>query len=209
MAVRFFRWYKTIPFRNGTELVGNIYMYDNFAAGGAGADPPLEIRTVEGDILAAEKSIHSSRVLFTRVESGLVRPPRAGETYPVPGIVDYTRELTPTEPGQTSAGATFRQPEDCVLVQRRISNRGWLRKYWHICDGAKASASNGYSWEWASSILALALTTIQGLDELNGVAPDLTVHRLCNSRGHRPGDTGGMSGPWQVTNRIIYHELKY
>jgi hypothetical protein len=209
VAVRFFRWFKTIPYQNTTEEVGNIYMYDNFSEGGAGTDPPLEIRTVEGDILDAEKSIHSSRVVFRRVESGLVRPPKANEKYPVPGLVDYTRELVPGQPGARSAGATFRQPEDCMLVQRRISNRGWLRKYWHICDGLKSGGTQGYNWTWDSGLQADALVVIQGLDELNGAAPTLNVHRLSNSRGQRPGQTGGLSGPWQVQGRVVYHELKY
>lgn len=210
MAVRFFRWFKTVPYKGTQEEVGNIYMYDNFSAGGAGTDPPLEIRTAEGEILAEEKALHTNRVRFLRVESGLVRPPRGAEKYPVPGVVDYQRELIPPEFGTHALGTgEFRQPEDCVLAQRRISNRGWLRKYWHICSGDRTSPGWGYAGQWSSTIVADALATIQDLDELNGPAPDLNSHRLTNSRGQRPGESGGLSGPWQVNVDIVYHELKY
>lgn len=209
MAVRFFRWFKRIPYRNTTEEVGNIYMYDGFSEGGAGTDPPGAIRSIEGQILDGEKAIHGTLVSFVRVESGLVRPPRGAEKYPVPGLIDYTRELVPSEPGTRINSAGFRQPEDCVLVQRRISNRGWLRKYWHGClPELQSGATLAYRWEWTADVQADALGIIQSLDELqeSGVTP---TYRLTNSRGQRPGESGGLSGPWQVSARAVYHELKY
>lgn len=209
MAVRFFRVFKTLPYRAGREPITNLYMYDNFSEGGAGSDFPGEITAFTDKLVAEERKIHTSAVSFYRVESGLVRPPRGSERYPVPGIVDYVKEISPTLPGTYLDGSPMRQPEDCILVQRRISNRGWLRKYYHVCGAATAASGGVYNWKWGSGPIATALNVLVTLDEIALIVPTAPTHRLTNSRGHRPGDTGGVSGPWKASDTIIYHELKY
>jgi hypothetical protein len=203
VAVRFFRLYKTMSYRGQPEEVTNIYMYDGWDPAGSGADSPGAIRDIEGQILDVEKTLHSNKVTFLRVESGLVRPPKLLEKYPVAGLVDYER-LYP----QPALGAVnelqSEATEFTVMVQNRISKLGWLRKYYHRCAGTLVAGATGTDpWIWSAGIVGPALLAIKGLNELAEVA-GVGKHVMCNSRG-----TQAQEAAWAGPDRAVFHEIKY
>jgi hypothetical protein len=192
-----------MSFRGQPEEVTNIYMNDGWSPDGAGSDSPGAIRDIEGQILDAELPLHSNKVTFLRVESGLVRPPVLPEKYPVAGQVDYER-LYPAGLFGTVNELQSEATEFSVMVQNRISKKGWLRKYYHRCAGTIDPSTTGTDpWIWSAGIVGPTLTAIKGLNELAEVA-GVGKHVLCNSRG-----TQALEGGWTGPDRAVFHELKY
>ncbi len=199
MASRYYRIYKELPTSaDSQEEFSNVYRYSH---PGVSLSVPQDVAVATiNALLALEKPVHATNVQFTRAESGQINTLNVYDSVDV--NVAFSSQFGT---GPSGISGTW-QPENVVMVQRRVGKRRWLRKFIHSGCLSKAAQTGNWSFSW--------LTTGTGWAAILAYcseiwALDVTVNGSSEVLTYEAGNGAAADGAFVADDRVRWHDLNY